>query len=366
MSALLLVFILAVLVQLVYLVMFLIALRKKQAPVDHFVHPVSVIVCAHDEAHNLRELIPLLLAQDHPQFEVIIVNDRSNDDTYDLLQQLVKTDTRLRMVNVDHLPDRMHGKKYGITLGIRAARYENMLLTDADCRPNTGQWISTMSSRFSADTDFILGYSPYKKYPGLLNLFIRFETLLAGMQYIAFARLGMPYMGVGRNLAYRKSMFLRVKGFTDLLPLVGGDDDLLVNRYAQPDNTDTSLGAEALVYSEPKKSWREFFQQKVRHLKAGQHYRFKHRMVLGLFTLTQAAVWFTGIALLFSAEEWIYALSALLLRSLVISVTTALSARRFGQTFEAWTVPFLDILFVFYYLSTGWVALVSKKVPWKS
>lgn len=367
MSLLLLVFFLAVLLQLVYLVLLMAGLRKKPDTTDRqFNHPVSVIVCAHDEAANLRELIPILLEQDHPQFEVIIVNDRSNDETYDLLLQMTSQYPQLRMVNVNHLPDGMHGKKYGLTLGIKAARHEIILLTDADCRPSSNQWITMMSSRFSAETEFVLGYSPYTKYPGILNLFIRFETLLTGMFYIAFARLGMPYMGVGRNLAYRKSMFLKVKGFTDLLPLVGGDDDLLVNRYAHKGNTVTCIGTGALVFSEPKKNFREFFWQKVRHLKAGIHYRFSHRAWLGFFSITQAAVWFLGIALLFSAPEWMYATGGLVLRTLVLCIAAHLAARRFGHAFESWAVPLLDILFVFYYLSTGWVALVSKKVPWKS
>ena len=362
----LVVFFAIILVQVVFLLFFLTSLGRKPVPGDESVlHPVSLLVCAHDELDNLRELIPLLLAQDHPQFEVIIVNDRSNDHTYDFLLEAVKTDDRLKMVNVTHLPDRMHGKKYGITLGIKAARYEIILVTDADCRPQSNRWIHTMSQRFNAETDFVLGYSPYFRKAGFLNLFIRFETLLTGIQYLSFALVGIPYMGVGRNLAYRKSMFLQVKGFTDTLPLVGGDDDLFVNRYASRANTAVCIGSESITYSKPKDTWREFFWQKVRHLSAGKHYRTRHKFMLMCFSMTYLATWIVGIALMLTSVDWIYVVSALAIRTILLGITTAVAAKRFGHKFESWTIPVLDIVYAIYYLSTGWMALVTKKVPWR-
>ena len=199
--------------------------------------PVSVIVCAHDEEQNLRDLIPLLLSQNHPDFEIIIVDDRSNDGTFDLLLQETSKDHRLRMVHVNRTPQLFNAKKYALTLGIKAAKYEWLLLTDADCRPDSKNWISSFTKHFSQTTQFVLGFSPYEKRPGILNAFIRFETLMSGIQYLSFASLGIPYMGVGRNLSYRRSKFLAEKGFNNFIKTTGGDDDLFVNQHARKANT---------------------------------------------------------------------------------------------------------------------------------
>ena len=245
-----------------------------------------MVVCAHDEAGNLAELIPILLSQDYPEFEVIIVNDRSNDSTFDYLLEQTKLHPRLRMVNVKDTPERVNGKKYGITLGIKAATYEWILLTDADCRPAGRSWISSMSEGFSDQTQFVLGFSPYVRGPGFLNRFVRFETILTAIQYFAFGWLGNPYMGVGRNLSYRKSLFLEQKGFNNFLHVTGGDDDLFVNMYARGKNTRLQLAAESQVFSFPEKTWGAFYRQKVRHLSVGKRYRFSHRFLLGLFSVS--------------------------------------------------------------------------------
>jgi glycosyltransferase involved in cell wall biosynthesis len=353
-------------IQMVYLFVFFIAFSKKQDKKEPQPLPVSVIVCAHDEEENLKELIPVLLAQDHREFEVIIVDDRSNDATFDLLLAETAKDHRLRMVHVNRTPPHANSKKYALTLGIKAARYEWILLTDADCRPNGSAWISTMSSHFSEKTDFVLGYSPYLKNSGILNAFIRFEALLTGMQYISFALLGNPYMGVGRNMAYRRSMFLEAKGFNNILHITGGDDDLFVNQHARGSNTSVGIGAQSLTYSIPKTTWQTFFDQKARHLSVGRRYRLRHRFLLGLFISTWLITWFVGIPLAYYSENNYLIPGLLGLRLVLFSVSVRQTARKLGQNFERWMVPLLDFIYAFYYLVTGLRALVTKKVRWKN
>ena len=328
--------------------------------------PMSVIVCAHDEEQNLKELIPLLLNQQHPEFEVIIVNDRSNDGTYDFLLEETAKHDRLRVVQVASTPHHVNGKKYAITLGIKAARYDWILLTDADCRPHSEFWIQTISEQCGREKEIVLGYSPYQKEKGFLNLFIRYETLFAAMQYVSFAILKNPYMGVGRNLAYRKSLFLSNKGFNGFLGVTGGDDDLFVNQHANESNTSICAGEKSLVYSIPKKTWREYFHQKVRHLTVGKKYRIKHKVLLGIFSFTHITVWLVGIPLAFLISGFNWVLWALLVRSLLVTITTHKAAVRFGHKFESWSVPHLDFLFVIYYLSTAPVALLTKKLRWRN
>ena len=374
---LIVVFLVVVGIQLVYLLLFLIAWSRKPKKRADGEVPVSVVVCAHDEIDNLRQLIPELLSQDYPAFEVIIVNDRSNDDTFDYLLEATQSDSRLRMVNVKETPERVNGKKYGITLGIRAASYEWVLLTDADCRPNGPQWIRSMSAHFTDDAKFVLGFSPYTRKPGFLNRFIRFETILTAVQYFAFGWLGNPYMGVGRNLAYRKSLFLAEKGFNNFLHVTGGDDDLFVNMHARGRNTRLEIAPESQVFSVPKTTWRAYYDQKVRHLSVGKRYRFSHRFLLGLFSLTWILTWICWLVLvgwlIISFEvpasvqdpETYLILLPFVLRWALLFILLRSMLKKASLTFSLWTLPLLDFIYAIYYLSTGFVALTTKKIRWR-
>lgn len=341
-------------------------MRRKQPAGQESKLPVSIVICAHDEEENLKTLIPTLLEQNYPTFEIIIVNDRSNDDTFDWLIDETRKDHRIKMVHVDRLPAHVTSKKYALTLGIKSAIHDLILLTDADCRPTSQEWISEMSGQFGADTSFVIGFSPYQKTPGFLNLFIRFETLLTAIQYISFGLLRMPYMGVGRNLAYRKSFFLEKKGFVNMLSIVGGDDDLFVNRNATARNAAVAVSPKAKMVSIPKNSWKAFFKQKIRHLSVGRHYTFRFKIILGLFMLSWVITWWVGLPLLAMNTMTITVGSLLAARCLVLTIVFYNSTRRLEEKFEVWTIPVLDFLFSIYYISTGLVALLTKKIRWKN
>lgn len=353
-------------IQLLYLIVLLIVFNNKKKLEVKSPRAVSVIVCAHDEEENLKELVPLLLKQQHPEFEVIIVEDRSNDGTFDYLLQATQEDNRLKMVRVVSKPENINGKKYGLTLGIRAAKYEWLLFTDADCRPASDQWLAQMTSHYNDQTQIVLGFSPYKKLPGLLNAFIRFESILTGIQYIGLALLGNPYMGVGRNLAYVKSMFLKSKGFNNYLGVMGGDDDLFVNQHAKKSNTQVCIGAHSTTVSNPKTSWGSFLNQKLRHLSAGKHYKFSDKLLLGCFMMSWIFIWFISFPLGFLIPLGWILVALFVLRWILLISLIRLASRRLDAEMEAWKIPLLDFIFPFYYLVTGLRALVVKRIKWKS
>lgn len=384
MQILIIVFLIAVGIQLAYLLVLLIAFVRKHPAAAEAQVPVSIVVCAHDEAENLRELIPQLLSQDYPSFEVVIVNDRSNDSTFDFLLEETKKDSRLRMVDVKSTPERVNGKKYGITLGIKAAMHEWILLTDADCRPSGPHWIRSMSRHFVDGSKLVLGFSPYLRKPGFLNLFIRFETLLTAIQYFGFGWMKNPYMGVGRNLAYRKSLFLEQKGFNNFLHVTGGDDDLFVNMHARGRNTRLEISAESQMQSVPKTTWRSFFNQKIRHLSVGKRYRFSHRFLLGLFGVSWILTWFTWTALLIwmgiilwkeitltgsavvLVPEIYLVFAPFVLRWILLIWLFRSMLKKASLGFALWTLPILDFVYAIYYLSTGLVASTTKKIRWRN
>ncbi len=327
--------------------------------------PVSVVIAAHDEEENLRKLLPKLYSQKQIEFEVIIVDDRSNDGTYDLLLHETKENDNLKMVTTKSIPEKMNAKKYALTLGIKAAKYENIVFTDADCFPESDLWLASMSINLSKEEVQInLGVSLYQKTKGLLNAFIRYESIWTAIQYIGLALSGMPYMGVGRNLAYKKSLFLNNKGYNSHIGTMGGDDDLFVNKHANNRNTAVQLGADNLVCSIPKSTWSDFFTQKIRHLSVGKHYKFGHKLILALITLSHLIFWFSGIGLVIMLREPYLVGIGFIVRTLILYITFIIASKKFGARFNLWGLVFLDFIFVFYYLSTGIRTLFTKRVRW--
>lgn len=326
--------------------------------------PVSIVVAARNELHNLPELIDSLVQQDYKDFEIVIVNDRSEDGSFDLLQNLKNEYVQLRVVNIDHKPEKIDGKKYALTLGIKAAKHEIIILTDADCRPAGKKWISIMTEPFNNSNIMInLGVSLQSSDKGVLGSFISFETLWTAIQYLGFALLGRPYMGVGRNLAYRKSFFLKNKGFHGFMELTGGDDDLFVNKYSKRSNTAVTIGKESLTITKAKNSWQAFFIQKTRHLSVGKYYKLVDKLLLSVFPLSLTLYWLLLFYFIYNTQ-WHLVTILFLCRTLFLYITFILGCKKIGAPFKLWGLLFLDFIYVFYYLSTGVRALFTKRVRW--
>ena len=266
---------------------------------------VSVIICARNEADMLERNLPLILEQDYPEYEVIVVNDRSEDHTEELLMEMSHKHGNL---NYTTLPaNQLHGrrKKLALTIGLKSARYERVLLTDADCIPAGNQWLKLMTSHFSRGKDFVLGYGRYEAKKGFLNLLIRYETVLTAIQYLSSALNGKPYMGVGRNLAYNKHIFFQNKGFSKHYHLPSGDDDIFVNAHAKADNTAIEIHPDSHTISQPETSFRSWIRQKQRHLTAGAHYSARSKIRLGIEITSRLAIYPLALGLcVFSGWLW--------------------------------------------------------------
>jgi cellulose synthase/poly-beta-1,6-N-acetylglucosamine synthase-like glycosyltransferase len=277
-------------------------------------HPVSVIVCARDEAANLAHNLPGVLVQTYPTtHEVIVVNDNSVDETKYLLEGLKKTFRHLSIVNLEYEAKLIPGKKYPLSIGIKEARHEVVLLTDADCMPATEFWLQKMQDGYTDGVEIVMGYGAYNKRPGLLNKLIRFETFHTALQYLSYALAGIPYMGVGRNLSYTKKLFFNNKGFSSLNHVTGGDDDLFINMVATKHNTAVVIDPEAITLSEPKKTWGDWIRQKTRHYTTGKYYKAKHRFLLGVYAATHFLFYpLFIVSLLFF--DWRFATGVFLIR----------------------------------------------------
>ena len=251
-------------------------------------HPVSVIVCSRDEDENLARNLPGILVQQYAStYEVVMVNDNSVDDSKYILQELKQTFKLLNVVELTHEAKLITGKKYPLSIGIREAKHEILLLTDADCVPASEFWIQKMQDGYKENIEIVLGYGAYHKKSGTLNKLVRFETFHTALQYFSYALAGIPYMGVGRNLSYKKDVFLRNKGFSFINHIPSGDDDLFINKVATKKNTAIVVDPEAITRSIPKTTWSGWLKQKKRHYTTAKYYKAKHKFLLGLYYLTQ-------------------------------------------------------------------------------
>jgi glycosyltransferase involved in cell wall biosynthesis len=271
-----------------YLWFFLrLAIYKKPKRTSLQQHAVSVVICARDEAQNLADNLPEVLQQQYPStFEVVAVNDNSYDDSKYVLEYLQRPFKNLRPIELKQEARLIHGKKFPLSVGIKEAKHELLLLTDADCKPASANWIQHMQEAFADGKEIVLGYGAYNKQPGLLNKLIRFETYVSALQYLSYALAGTPYMGVGRNLAYKKELFFRNKGFSMHNQLPGGDDDLFINRIATKQNTAIVIDKEAFTFSNAKTQWSTWRSQKERHYTTSKYYKGSHKFLLGLFSFT--------------------------------------------------------------------------------
>lgn len=242
--------------------------------------PITLIIAARNEAENLQRFLPAVLRQDYPgEWEVIVALDRCTDESAAVVSGFQGQNPRLRMVVIDALPGGWTGKKHALDQAIAVARHDFLAFTDADCELPP-RWLQGMAGRFAQGADVVLGVSPYAPGPGFLNLFIRYETWMTAMLYTGLARLGMPYMAVGRSLAYRRRWFEAGRGFEGIAHRVSGDDDLLVNRAGRTAKVDVLTGIDYQVVSLPKRTWREWLRQKQRHGSAGKAYSLRSLLIL--------------------------------------------------------------------------------------
>ena len=361
------VFCIVILVQLFYYLYFFLklALYKPKEKAHNEQRPVSVVICARDEASNIVKNLPGVLVQNYrTTHEVILVNDNSQDDTKYLIEELQRTFKHLVPVKLTQEAKLIAGKKFPLSMGIKTARYETLILTDADCVPASEYWIQLMQDALTNEKEIVLGYGAYKKRKGFLNKIIRFETFHSALQYFSYALAGKPYMGVGRNLGYKRDVFFRNKGFSAINQLPGGDDDLFINKVATKENTAIVIDPDAHTLSEAKTNWNDWFFQKSRHYSTAKYYKPIHKFLLGLYSSTQfltypllivCAIWF----------NWWIALSVFAIRLIVQAIVFKKVMRKLNED-DLW--PYflvLDMWMCLYYLMFLPALFKKPKNKWK-
>jgi cellulose synthase/poly-beta-1,6-N-acetylglucosamine synthase-like glycosyltransferase len=324
-------------------------------------HPtISVIVCAHDEEENLQELLSCLLVQTYPLCEIIIVLDRCTDGSAEVVRSYASE--KLKFITIDTCPQDTNPKKNALTIGIRHATSEWILLTDADCRP-AKKWIAEMARGMTADKEVVIGISQYQKKKGLLNLLIQYETFTTALHFMSSAIMGKAYMGVGRNLAYRKSAFEGVDGFEKIKNILGGDDDLQVQRMVNTSNVGVVLTKESHVESIPKTDWKGYIRQKTRHFGVNKYYSLSAKKRESLRWSVHVAMWvLLGWSIVYN---WILTLVILVLTFLIKAISINIVSDRLEKRFNLYWLPFVDVGYVVIFPLLSLRSFLVKRITWK-
>ena len=363
------------------------SLRRREEQEE--VAGVSGVGGAHNEAYNLSAYLYALLSQDYPTYEVIVVDDGSEDKTREVIESYMVQDKRLRITFVPKEARVRSTKKLAITLAAKAAQYDYLLLTDADCTPESTHWISEMMKGFISCTKYdvrctkdnvqctkevVLGFGAYFYEKGFVNRLVRYDTLFNGLHYLSAAAHGHPYMGVGRNLAYKKELFFKTGGFKKMMTNRAGDDDLFVNHVATRKNTAVVSTRASITWSPAKTTMRDWWQQKRRHLSVSHDYRWSTKIRLALEPMSRGLFYLLVLTLsiafacqpivgtplsILAALAWIL----FLLRWMIQAIVINLSAKRLGlHGFNIFTILGMDILLPL--ISLYMLCVPKKQVKW--
>jgi glycosyltransferase involved in cell wall biosynthesis len=355
------------LVQLFYYLFFFLRLAfyRTRAKSVSQTHPVSVIICSRDEAENLVKNLPGALVQKYSTtHEVIVVNDNSFDESKYILEEFQRTFKQLQLIELKQEARFIPGKKFPLSVGIKTAKHEIVLLTDADCVPASEFWIEKMQEGFNDEIEIVLGYGALHKKKGFFNKIVRWETFHTALQYLSYAQSGLAYMGVGRNLSYKKSVFFRHKGFSAHNHVPGGDDDLFINKASTKRNTAIIIDKDAFTLSEPATTWKQWVKQKKRHYTTSKYYKGIHKFLLSLYAFSLFLFYPLFITSLF-LFDWKWVLGIFGLRFITQVIVMFKTTRKLNEKDLFPLFVLFDVWMFFYYLYFDSALFKKPQKNWK-
>ena len=329
-----------------YLRLIFFMIRTPKEEIINKLPPVSIIIAARNESDNLFNNLPYILEQDYPDFEVIVVNHQSIDESYHILNAYKMKYPNLKVVEIEKSKHIRVGKKLPITLGIKSAKNEHLIFTDADCKPISSFWLIQMATSFVYQKDLVLGFSPYSIKSGFLNKIIRFDTIFIAINYFSFALAKIPYMGVGRNLAYTKTLFKSVNGFKSHYALSSGDDDLFVQEVSSTADYQIVIHEDSFIESEPKTTFYEWFLQKTRHFTTSTNYSVIKKIMLGIYPLTMIFTVISFVSLMFDSEYRMISLLVFVSLVLIKWLVLGFCFNKLKQNDLIKWLPLLDLVYI--------------------
>lgn len=341
------------------------SLWKKRVKPSTYTPNVSVIIAAKNEEAQLPKLLASLVKQKYPQYEIVVINDRSTDNTSSIIDVFQSKYTFIKKVEITSLEKGWSPKKFALTQGLKSATYNKLLFIDADCWVNSDYWIKGMSQYFS-EKDILLGLGLYQCDPNNnVELITHFETIHTALQYTSLSNIGINYMAVGRNLGYTKKIFEEASGFDSHKNILSGDDDLLVNQISNSSNTIAILDKDTITYSLPQKDWKSWFRQKTRHISASYHYKFSNKLLLGALSCSHISVYFLYLLMIPLDMANLLHLSILfLLRTMLVIICFKKFTALIDEKIKWWNIPILDLMLIAYQIIIGASSVISKRKTW--
>jgi len=339
--------------------------QKQKTTENQDIYPVSIVITAKDDAHHLIKTLPEFLSQDYPHFEVVVVNDNSRDETQQVIVDFQYRYPHLKLVHLESSVTNIKGKKFPLSLGIKAANYEHILLTDSDCLPASNQWLALMARHFNEHTKIVLGFNSIRKKIGLFNALIRFDKLHQAIQYFSYCLAKIPFMGVGQNLAYTKSIFFNNKGFASQNHLQFGDDDLFINQVATANNCAIEYSKEAHTLSRPNSNFGNWFLLKKFRSKTRNLYTKTDRVLLSFYNFLMPLSYIAFVcALYFSLHNLIFLITVSSILFVKITIQYFCFGYAAAKLNEKRLIPhilFFDILFSMLNPVVYLVSILKKK-----
>ncbi|MEP1033694.1 glycosyltransferase [Ekhidna sp.] len=336
------------------------AFRRYQSGASRKPNSISVVIAARNEEFNLKQLVPLLLEQDFVDFEIIIALDRCTDLSKAYLESL--NNPKIKIIEIQTVDVNWNPKKFALNEAITKTKGDWLVFTDADCAPATKNWLNSISHHMIDHKNIIIGISPYRVNGSLLSNFIRFESFMTAFMYISRALRGKPYMAVGRNMAVRKSFFKNSGGYEAIKSIVGGDDDLFIQRNATKDNTQVMLGVDNLVFTMPHTNWKAYWNQKIRHLSVGANYKFSDQLFLGFSHISHLLFL---VMIIFSAAHSFF-FPMLLFYLFIKLVSYRFAAGKMGININYILLPLVDILYAVLIPVIALWSKLEKDIKWKN
>ncbi len=327
-----------------------------------YIPSVSVVMCVKDDAYNLEKKLPIILEQEYPNFEVVVVNDASKDETEYVLRVLQEIYPNLNVVNLYNNVNGFLGKKYPISLGIKSAKNEIILLTESDTMPLNYNWITTMVKGFKQKKDIVLGFTNFEQKPTFLNTLMHYENLTSAMNYLGNAMLNNPFMGQGRNMAYKREFFFETGGFISQYNISVGEDDLFINKNANSKNTSVIINKESINLASPKEKREEWVIQKKKHFKSMYHFKLKDKIISTLMPFATLLIYVLVALSIVFQFPWQYAILPLVLKYTFQIIVYYKSSKTLATKQVAFLSPLLEVLFLFINTTIRFFTLFTKKI----
>uniref|UniRef100_UPI0040485ED1 glycosyltransferase n=2 Tax=Algoriphagus sp. TaxID=1872435 RepID=UPI0040485ED1 len=328
---------------------------------------VTILVTARNKFKLLKVLIPKLFEQDYPKFEVLIVNDQSTDRTKRLLEDLMAHYPKLRSVTITYTPKHVTAKKFALTLGIKVAKNDVILFTEADCIPQSNQWLRKMTAPIREEgKTFAIGFAGVQKEGNSLNSWIQFETILRALFTFSFGLWKSPFTGTGKNLSYRKSFFMDKKGFRGFWNTEGGEDSLWINTHATGANSKVVINPEAIAVANPAATWKEYIIQEKQLLHSEKFFKVEDKRKMGSYGISHALYWIGGLGLLIyfgidlQWEHFLIVLSSMCMRSLLLLLLFHAASKNIQGILPKMKVLTNDFLYLGYFWVLGSISYQAK------